>query len=176
MLLNGDTEAGVSVITVDPSRLDHGAILAQRRLPESIPATATFASLSQQLAALGASTVVDVIRALPDHMPTLMHARSAAEALDRPVTAAPATPAPASVRIATKNPVPPAQPVPGAAPDRSRAPKLTTQMERLDFSSQTAQSVYRVWQGVHQAGCFSLLCVKGGALFCRVALMPLTRL
>lgn len=58
-LWEGETETGVSIITVHPNKIDGGKILKQSRLP--VDALATFGSLSQQLALLGANDLLETI-------------------------------------------------------------------------------------------------------------------
>ena len=58
-LLSGDSETGVSVIDVHPTRLDGGDLLLQ--LPAPVQPADTFRSLHQRLAALGAQAVLHCI-------------------------------------------------------------------------------------------------------------------
>lgn len=62
-LLNGDTETGVSIITIHPSKFDAGAILYQQKVP--IAATDTAGNLTPRLAAIGAAAVMQTLADLP---------------------------------------------------------------------------------------------------------------
>ncbi|KXS18660.1 Formyltransferase [Gonapodya prolifera JEL478] len=64
-LLHGDTETGVSIIEMHPTRWDAGRILRQSRL--MIPASSFFCDLRDQLADLGAVNLVETLRYLEGH-------------------------------------------------------------------------------------------------------------
>ena len=79
-LLHGDSETGVSVIDVHPTRLDGGDVLLQ--LPAPVLPTDTFRSLHQRLAALGARAVLHCVN-------NVQAMRAACS--PQPVTASPST-------------------------------------------------------------------------------------
>jgi len=64
-LLNGDSEAGVSIIEVHPERFDHGSILKQGRC--AIDSVSTMSKVSLELADLGGELLLQVLRDLPGH-------------------------------------------------------------------------------------------------------------
>lgn len=65
-ILAGDAETGVSIMRMD-EQLDHGGVLATRRLP--IAPNSTTASLTLQLAEIGAELLLEVLADLDGHPP-----------------------------------------------------------------------------------------------------------
>jgi methionyl-tRNA formyltransferase len=65
-ILAGDDETGVSIMRMD-EQLDHGAVLATRRLP--IGPESTTASLTLELADIGAALLLEVLADLDRHLP-----------------------------------------------------------------------------------------------------------
>jgi methionyl-tRNA formyltransferase len=73
-ILEGDAETGVTIMLMD-EQLDHGPILAQRSLP--IGPETTSASLTTELAELGAALLVEVLADLDRHPPKAQDHRAA---------------------------------------------------------------------------------------------------
>ncbi|KAJ3012518.1 hypothetical protein HKX48_006250 [Thoreauomyces humboldtii] len=64
-ILNDDREGGVSIIELDPTRFDVGRILKQSKI--EVPPKTRYGTLHDQLAEMGASDLLEVIRDMPLH-------------------------------------------------------------------------------------------------------------
>lgn len=73
-ILAGDDETGVSIMRMD-EQLDHGPVVATRRLP--IAPDATAASLTEELAEIGAALLLEVLADLDHHPPVEQDHRAA---------------------------------------------------------------------------------------------------